>query len=74
MKITVSDHKNVMDKVGVAAKDKWKALGSELRLSIDKLNGIEMQRQGDPLYTASLIPSTSGGLACLKHRSHGRHY
>ena len=47
------DHKNVMDKVGVAAKDKWKALGSELGLSIDHLNGIEMQRQGNPLLCIS---------------------
>ena len=45
VKITVSDHKNVMDKVGVAAKDNWRALGSELGLSIAQLNGIETQRR-----------------------------
>ena len=45
VKITVSDHKNVMDKVGVAAKDNWRALGSELGLSIAQLNGFETQRR-----------------------------
>ena len=45
MKITVSDHNNVTRKVGVKAKGNWKALGSELGLSIAELNGIETQRQ-----------------------------
>ena len=53
MKITVSDHKNVMDKVGVAAKDNWRALGSELGLSIAQLNGIEIQRRSDSRHCIS---------------------
>ena len=48
VKITSSDHKDVMNKVGVNAKDNWKALGSELGLSISQLNSIEMQRRNDP--------------------------
>ena len=48
VKITISDHKYVMDKVGVRAKDKWKALGSELGLSFAQLNSFETERQNNP--------------------------
>ena len=47
VKITVSD-RNVMEKVGVHAKDNWRALGSELGLAITQLNSIETQRRGYP--------------------------
>ena len=53
VEITASDHKNVIDKVGVPAKDNWRALGSELGLSIAQLNGIETQRRGDAQHCIS---------------------
>ena len=53
MRITVSDHSNVTGKVGVDAKDNWRALGSELGLSIANLNSIETQRRSDSQHCIS---------------------
>ena len=48
VEIANPDLKHVMNKVGVAAKSNWKALGSELGLPIGQLNGIEMHKRNDP--------------------------
>ena len=53
VKITSSDHKDVVSKVGVHAKGNWRALGSELGLSIAQLNGIETERLGDSQHCIS---------------------